>query len=60
LGGLAKYAILLFVVFAIGVAYNPSAARWITLGVVVVVVVLSIVGSALYRRRHRPDPRTAS
>jgi membrane protein YqaA with SNARE-associated domain len=60
LGGLAKYAILLIVVFAIGVAYNPSAARWITLGVVVVVVVLSIAGSALYRRRHRPDPRTAS
>jgi len=51
-GGMAKYAILLFVVFAIGVAYNPSTARWITLGVVVVVVALSVLASSLYRRRH--------
>lgn len=51
-GGLAKYAILLFVVFAIGVAYNPSTARWITLGVVVVVVAVSVLASSLYRRRH--------
>jgi len=51
-GGLAKYAILLFVVFTIGVAYNPSTARWITLGVVVVVVALSVLASSLYRRRH--------
>ena len=51
-GGLAKYAILLFVVFAIGVAYNPSTARWITLGIVVVVVAVSVLASSLYRRRH--------
>jgi membrane protein YqaA with SNARE-associated domain len=51
-GGLAKYAILLFVVFAIGVAYNPSTARWITLGVVAVVVAVSVLASSLYRRRH--------
>jgi len=51
-GGLAKYAILLFVVFAIGVAYKPSTARWITLGIVVVVVAVSVLASSLYRRRH--------
>jgi len=51
-GGMAKYAILLFVVFAIGVAYNPSTARWITLGIVVVVVAVSVLASSLYRRRH--------
>ncbi len=50
-GGLAKYALLLYIVFVIGVAYNVATARWITLGFVVLVVVLSFVGSWLYRRR---------
>src|SRR3989442_9239781 len=43
IGGLAKYAILLYVVFAIGLAYDVATARWITLSLVVVVVGLSFV-----------------
>jgi len=50
-GGLAKYAVLLFVVFQVGVAYDVATARWITLGLVVAVVALSFVGSFLVRRR---------
>ncbi len=50
-GGLAKYAILLYIVFSIGVAYDVGTARWITLGLVVAVVALSFLASALYRRR---------
>jgi len=50
-GGLAKYAVLLFVVFEVGVAYDVATARWITLGLVVAVVALSFVGSFLVRRR---------
>src|SRR5881628_2580742 len=51
IGGLAKYAILLYVVFAIGLAYDVATARWITLSLVVVVVGLSFVASWLRRRR---------
>jgi uncharacterized membrane protein len=51
IGGLAKYAILLYVVFAIGLAYDVATARWITLALVVVVVGLSFVASWLRRRR---------
>src|SRR6266540_441310 len=50
-GALAKYAILLFVVFEVGVAYDVGTARWITLGLIVAVVALSLVGSFLLRRR---------
>ncbi len=53
-GGVAKYAVLLFVVFAVGVAYDVGTARWITLGLVVAVVALSFVGSYLVRRRATP------
>ena len=52
-GGLAKYAVLLYLVFVIGVAYDPRTARSITLVLVVVVVALSILGSWLYRRRGK-------
>src|SRR5205809_856608 len=52
-GGLAKYAILLYLVFVIGVAYDPRTARSITLVLVVVVVAMSVLGSWLYRRRGR-------
>src|SRR5438034_3695429 len=51
IGGLAKYAILLYVVFAIGLAYDVATARWITLSLVVVVVGLSFVASLLRHRR---------
>jgi membrane protein YqaA with SNARE-associated domain len=52
IGAFVKYAVLLFAVFEIGVVYNVAAARWITLGLVVLVVGLSFAGSWLYRRRH--------
>lgn len=51
LGGLAKYAILLYVVFAIGLAYDVATARWITLSLVAVVVALSFLASWVRRRR---------
>src|SRR5207247_11307359 len=51
IGGLAKYAILLYVVFVIGLAYYVATARWITLSLVVVVVGSSFVASWLRRRR---------
>jgi len=51
IGGLAKYAVLLYVVFAIGLAYDVATARWITLALVGVVVGLSFVASWLRRRR---------
>jgi len=51
IGGLAKYAILLYVVFAIGLAYDVATARWITLALVVVVVGLSFLASWFRRRR---------
>src|SRR5437870_997301 len=46
-------AILLYLVFVIGVAYDPRTARSITLVLVVVVVAMSVLGSWLYRRRGR-------
>lgn len=52
-GGLAKYAVLLYVVFAIGVAYDVGTARAITLGLVVAVVAASFLGSRFLRRRMR-------
>src|SRR5207249_7382037 len=52
-GGLAKYAVLLYLVFVIGVAYDPRTARSITFVLVVVVVAMSVLGSWLYRRRSR-------
>src|SRR5437016_12904921 len=51
IGGLAKYAILLYVVFAIRLAYDVATARWITLALVVIVVGLSCLASWLRRRR---------
>jgi hypothetical protein len=50
-GGLAKYAVLLYIVFAIGVAYDLATARSITLLLVVSVVAVSFVASAWRRRR---------
>src|SRR5467141_52675 len=51
IGGLAKYAVLLYVVFAIGVVYDIQTARWITLALVAMVVGLSFVASWFRRRR---------
>ncbi|MCI4371845.1 MAG: hypothetical protein L3J78_04275 [Thermoplasmata archaeon] len=57
IGGFAKYAVLLYIVFAIGVAYDVGTARGITLALVVLVVAISFLASYLYRRRlgMRPD-----
>lgn len=52
-GGLAKYAFLLYLVFAIGIAYDVGTARAITLVLVVIVVALSFLGSWFFRRRAR-------
>jgi hypothetical protein len=38
----------------VGVVYDPVAARWLTVGLVVVIVALSVVGSFAYRRRALP------
>ena len=51
-GGLAKYAALLYLVFVIGVSYDIHTARTITLVLVVVVIALSLGGSWWYRRRR--------
>lgn len=56
-GGVAKYALLLYIVFAIGVAYDLATARWITLLLVVAVVAASFVASSW--RRHRIEDSTA-
>jgi membrane protein DedA with SNARE-associated domain len=50
-GGLAKYAVLLYIVFAIGLAYDIQTARWITLALVAIVVGLSFIASWFRRRR---------
>src|SRR5256885_5574166 len=49
-GGLAKYAVLLYLVFVIGVAYNPRTARSIPLVLVVVGVAMSGPGSWAFPR----------
>ncbi len=49
-GGLLKYAVLLFIVFAIGIAYDVGVARTVTLVLVVLVVLVSFVASWAYRR----------
>jgi hypothetical protein len=53
IGAGAKYSLLLLLVGAIGVAYDPSLAGWITLGLVLGLVGASAAGSYLYRRRAR-------
>jgi len=52
-GGLAKYAVLLYLVFSIGVAYDVGTARAVTLGLVAAVVGMSLVASWGIRRRMR-------
>ena len=52
-GGLTKYAVLLYLVFVIGVAYDVGTARSITLVLVVAVVALSLLASWWVRRRMR-------
>lgn len=58
IGGFAKYALLLYLVFAIGIAYDVGTARTVTLGIVVAVIVLSLLGSRFVRRRLASKPGT--
>ncbi|TLZ54424.1 MAG: hypothetical protein E6K17_08115 [Methanobacteriota archaeon] len=51
IGAGAKYSALLLLVGAVGVAYDPAMAGWITLALVLGLVGASAVGSLLYRRR---------
>ena len=44
-------SVLLLLVGVIGVAYDPTLAGWITLGLVVGLVAASAAGSLLFRRR---------
>jgi len=58
-GGFAKYALLLYIVFAIGVAYDLETARWITLLLIVAVVAGSFIASFLRRRKIESSTKTA-
>lgn len=58
-GGLVKYAVLLYLVFEIGVAYDLRTARSVTLLLVVIVVALSFIASWLYRRQLAHEPERA-
>jgi len=51
IGGSAKYSALLLLVGAVGVAYDPEIAGWVTLILVFGIVALSAAGSYLYRKR---------
>src|SRR2546425_7323969 len=50
IGAGTKYSALLLLVGAVGVAYDPAMAGWITLALVLGLVGASAVGSLLYRR----------
>jgi membrane protein YqaA with SNARE-associated domain len=50
-GSAVRYSALLLLTGWVGVVYDPVAARWLTVGLVVVIVALSVVGSFTYRRR---------
>src|SRR5256884_9057974 len=53
LAGPVTPSVRLYLGLGIGGAYDPRTARTITLGIVVVVVAFSVMGSWLYRRRKR-------
>ena len=49
IGGSAKYSALLLLIGAVGVAYDPEIAGWVTLILVFGIVALSAAGSYLFR-----------
>lgn len=56
-GAAAKYAGLLVLTGWVGVAYDPTTARWIAVGLVLGLVAASAVASIVYRRRTGIPPR---
>jgi len=56
-GAGAKYALLLLLSGAVGLAYDAATARWLTFGLVLGVVALSAVASLVVRRRAGVPPR---
>lgn len=59
LGAAAKYVLLLLLVGYLGVAYDPDTATLLTVGAVIVLVVVSIIASLLFRRRMAAPPGPA-
>ncbi|HKZ88653.1 MAG TPA: hypothetical protein VJ300_00145 [Thermoplasmata archaeon] len=57
IGAGAKYSVLLALSGFIGIAYDPLLARWVTVGLVLAVVGVSLAASLLYRRRAGVPPR---
>jgi len=56
IGATAKYAALLVLIGAMGVAYDPATARAIAIGLVLGIVGVSGVAAYAYRRRARDAP----
>lgn len=56
-GAAAKYVVLLVLVGWVGIAYDPATARWVTVGLVLGIVAVSLGLSVLYRRRVGVPPR---
>lgn len=56
LGAAAKYVVLLVLVGYVGLAYDATTARWVTIGLVVLLVAASAVASLILRRRLRRVP----
>lgn len=52
-GGLAKYSALLALVFYFDYTFDPGQAQMISLAAVAVIIVLSILASVIYRKRHK-------
>ncbi len=56
-GAAAKYVVLLALIAGVGFVYDPGTARWVSLGLVLVIVAVSILASVVYRRRAGLSPR---
>ncbi len=49
--------VLLALIAGVGFVYDPGTARWVSLGLVLVIVAVSILASVVYRRRAGLSPR---
>lgn len=57
IGALVKYSFLLALVGLLGLVYTQDTATLVTVSAVVVILAVSLGGSAIYRRRMVPPPR---